>query len=192
MLQSCHTWDNGGSSSRASCEEFVQSASGFYSTHLWPRGSNHIIIRCNGVFSRPWWSEGQRDTLPEMVRHESGGSERSRVRRSGRGSVVFSKKEHAQFHICKRLRRTSHLLAGSSMTDLTSRAAASWRCCGTPGDHYHMQMPSSSEGSWLCVDNLSRSNAGQGHPRSPPQCFSIDVASFSLLHCEATRLGIGG
>lgn len=78
------------------------------------------------------------------------------------------------------------------MTDLTSRAAASWRCCGTLGDHFHMQMLSSSEGSWLCVENLSRSNAGHGHPRSPPHCFSIDVASFSLMHCEATRLGFGG
>ena len=52
VLQSCHTWDNGGSSSHGSCEEFVLSASGFYSTHLWPRGSNHIITRCNGGFSR--------------------------------------------------------------------------------------------------------------------------------------------
>ena len=49
------------------------------------------------------------------------------------------------------------------MTDLTSRAAASWRCCGTLGDHFHMQMLSSSEGSWLCVENLSSRNAGHGN-----------------------------
>ena len=129
--------------------------------------------------------------MPEKGQHESGGSERSRIHRCGRGSVVFFKKEHAQFHICKRLQGTSHQRAGSSMTDLTGWAAASWRCCGTLGDHYHMQMLSSTEGSRLCVENLSRSDAGHGNPRSPPHCVSIDVASFSLLHC-ATRLGFGG
>ena len=67
----------------------------------------HIITRRNGCFSRSGWSEGQRDSLPEEFRHESGGSERSRIRRSGRGSVVLQEGAPLSFtsaSVCGELR----------------------------------------------------------------------------------------
>ena len=89
--------------------------------------------------------------MPEKGRHESGGSERPRIRRSGRGSMVLQEGARSVSHLqpfagnfaslCREFHDRPDWLGGGFLA---------------LGDHYHMQMLSSSEGSRLCGESVTQ------------------------------------